>query len=95
MHTPQLKKNGKTIKNNFYEDFEHTLDTIPDSCIKILIGGFNVKIGKEDIYRPTFGPNNLHDISNDNGIQLINLCLAKGLTVSGTYFSRKDIHKQT
>lgn len=38
------------IKNDFYEDLEHTFNTTPDSCIKILIADFNAKIGKEDIY---------------------------------------------
>jgi len=59
------------------------------------MGDFNVKIGKEDMYRPTIGPNGLHDVSNDNGTRLINLCLVKGFTLSSTYFPRKDIYKQT
>jgi len=59
------------------------------------MGDFNAKIGKEDMYRPTIGPNSLHDVSNDNGTRLINLCLAKGFTLSSTYFPRKDMHKQT
>ncbi|XP_022181589.1 uncharacterized protein LOC111041595 [Myzus persicae] len=85
----------ENIKNEFYDELGHILDTTPNSCIKILIGDFNAKIGKEDIYRPTIGPNSLHDVSNDNGTRLINLCITNGFTLSSTYFPRKDIYKQT
>jgi len=78
----------ENLKSDFYDDLDNILDTTTNSCIKILIGGFNAKIGKEDMYIPTIGPNSLHDVSNDNGTRLINLCLAKGII-------RKDIHKQT
>jgi exonuclease III len=83
------------LKNEFYDDLEKIIDTTTNSCIKILIGDFNAKIWKEDMYRPTIGLNDLHDVSNDNGTRLINLCLAKGFNLSSTYFTRKDIHKQT
>jgi hypothetical protein len=85
----------ENIKNEFYDELGHILDTTPNSCIKILIGDFNAKIGKEDIYRPTIGPNSLHDVSNDNGTRLINLCITNSFTLSSTYFPRKDIYKQT
>jgi len=85
----------ENLKNEFYDDLENILDTTTNNCIKILIGDFNAKIGKEDMYRPTIRPNSLHDVSNDNGTRLIHLCLVKEFTLSSTYFPRKDIYKQT
>jgi hypothetical protein len=40
--------------------------------MKILLGDFNAKIGKENIFRPTIGNESLHEISNDNGVRIVN-----------------------
>jgi hypothetical protein len=36
--------------------------------MKILLGDFNAKVGREDIFKPTIGNESLHEISNDNGV---------------------------
>jgi hypothetical protein len=36
--------------------------------MKILLGDFNVKVGRKDIFKPTIGNESLHEISNDNGV---------------------------
>lgn len=51
------KEKEENFKNTFYDVLEHILDITSNSCIKILLGDFNAKIGKKDIYRPTIGPN--------------------------------------
>lgn len=61
----------------------------------ILLGDFNAKIGREDMYRQTNEKYSLHKESNDNGLRLINLAIAKDLVINSTTFMRKDIHKQT
>jgi hypothetical protein len=40
--------------------------------MKILLGDFNAKVGREDIYKPTIGNESLHEISNDNGVRVVN-----------------------
>jgi hypothetical protein len=35
--------------------------------MNILLGDFNAKVGREDIFKPTTGNESLHKISNDNG----------------------------
>jgi hypothetical protein len=40
--------------------------------MKILLGDFNDKVGKEDIFKPTIGNESLHEISHDNGVRLVN-----------------------
>jgi hypothetical protein len=39
----------------------------------ILLGDFNAKVGREDIFKPTIESESLHEISNDNGVRLITL----------------------
>jgi hypothetical protein len=34
--------------------------------MKILLGDFNAKVGREDIFKPTIWNESLHEISNDN-----------------------------
>jgi hypothetical protein len=40
--------------------------------MKILLGDFNAKVGREDFFKPTIGNERLHEISNDNGVRLVN-----------------------
>jgi hypothetical protein len=39
--------------------------------MKILLGDFNAKVGREDIFKPTIGNESLHEISNDNGVRVV------------------------
>jgi hypothetical protein len=41
--------------------------------MKILLGHFNAKVGREDIFKPTIGNESLHETSNDNGVRLVTL----------------------
>jgi hypothetical protein len=41
--------------------------------MKILLGDFNDKVGREDILKPTIGNESLHEISNDNRVRVANL----------------------
>jgi hypothetical protein len=40
--------------------------------MKILLGDFNAKVGWADIFRPKFGNESLHEISNENGVRILN-----------------------
>jgi hypothetical protein len=40
--------------------------------MKILLGDFNVKVGREDILKPIIGDKSLHEASNDNGVREVN-----------------------
>jgi hypothetical protein len=61
--------------------------------MKILLGDFNAKVGREDIFKPTIGNESLHATSNDDGVRVVNFATSKNLTVESTMFSHGNIHK--
>jgi hypothetical protein len=63
--------------------------------MKILSGDFNAKVGGEDIFKPTTGHESLQEISNDNGVGVVNFATSKDLTVRSTIFPYHNIHKST
>jgi hypothetical protein len=68
-------------------------DKFPKYHTNILLGDFNAKVGREDIFKPTTGNESLLDISNDNEITILNLAMPKNLTVESTMFSHCSIHE--
>jgi hypothetical protein len=47
--------------------------------MKILLGDFNAKVGRKDIFKPIIGNNSLHEASNDNGVRVVNFATLKNL----------------
>jgi hypothetical protein len=56
---------------------ERVFDKFPKYHMKILLGDFNAKVGRENIFKPVIGNKRLHEISNDNGVRLINFANLK------------------
>ena len=52
----------------------------------IILLDFNAKVGRENIFKPTFGNENLHEDSNDNAIRIVNSAASKNLVVNSTTF---------
>jgi hypothetical protein len=48
--------------------------------MKILLVGFNTKVNREDIFKRTDGNESLHEISNDDGIGVVNFLKSKIIT---------------
>jgi exonuclease III len=59
---------------NFYEELERVIDKFHKYRMKILLGDFNAKIGREDIFKPK-----IWNDSNDNGVRLVNFATSKNL----------------
>jgi hypothetical protein len=91
-HAP---REGKTddVKDSFYEELELVFDKFPKHHMKILLGDFNAKVGREDIFKPTIGDESIHKISNDNGVRLVNFATSKHLIVRSTISPHRNIHK--
>jgi hypothetical protein len=49
--------------------------------MKILFGDFNARVGREDIFKPIIGNESLYEISNDNGVRVVNFATSKNLTL--------------
>jgi exonuclease III len=43
------------VKDSFYAELERVLNKFPKYHIKIILGDFNAKVGREDIFKPTIG----------------------------------------
>jgi hypothetical protein len=67
VHAPMEDKIDD-IKDSFYNELEHVFNKFPKYHMKILLGDFNAKVGREGIFKPTTGNESLHEISNDNGV---------------------------
>jgi hypothetical protein len=67
-------------------------DQIP-RYVNILLGDINVKVGREDIFKPTIRNESSHEINNDNGAGVVNFATSKNLVVTSTVFPHRRIYK--
>lgn len=91
-------RNGKKdeiTKESFYRMLEQAYNRAPSNDVKIVLGDFNAKIGREPEYKRVAGRQSLHAECNDNGMRMINFAIARDMMVSTTCFPRRDIHKWT
>ena len=79
----------------FYNLLEQNINQTPNLDIKIILGDFNAKVGKENTYKPTTGNKSLHNETNNNGIKIIQFAVSKGFNVRSTTSPHKYTHKET
>ena len=72
VHGPSEEKNDDS-KDSFYEELEQVFYNVPKCHKKILLGNFNAKVGRDNIFKPTIGNGSLHEDSNDNGVRIVNI----------------------
>ena len=94
VHAPSEDKCDDS-KDSFYEELEQVFDHFPRYHTKILLGDFNAKVGRENIFKPTIGNESLHQDINDNGVRIVNFATSKNLVVKSTMFLHRNIHKYT
>jgi len=63
--------------------------------MKILLGDFNAKVGRENIFKSTTGNESLHQDGNDTGVRIVNFATSKNLVLKSTMFQHCNIHKNT
>ena len=49
----------------------------PKYHTKILLGDFNAKFRRDDIFKPAIGNENLHHNSNDSGVRIVKFATSK------------------
>ncbi|XP_063677758.1 uncharacterized protein LOC134813809 [Bolinopsis microptera] len=85
-----------SVKDDFYQQLGGSFDSLPSHDVKILLGDFNAKIGRDNSsWSGVIGGESLHETSSNNGLRLLDFCAMYQLTVGGTLFQHKDIHKGT
>jgi hypothetical protein len=94
MRMPQLRIKILT-KDSFYKELEQVFDQFPRYHMKIMLGDFIAKVGREDIFKPIIGNESLHEVSNDNGVRVINFANSKNVIVKSTTFPHREINKHT
>jgi hypothetical protein len=92
VHAPTEDKDDD-IQEGFYGTLEEVFDQFPRYHMNILVGDFNEKGGREDIFKPIICDDSLHEASSDNGVRVVNFATSKNLIVKNKTFSQSDIHK--
>jgi hypothetical protein len=59
-------------KDCFYEQIEEVFNHFPNYHMKILLRDLSVKLGREDIFKPTIGNEILHQVNSDTGVRIVN-----------------------
>jgi hypothetical protein len=94
VHAP-TEDTDDDIKDSLYKELEQVFDQFPRYHIKILLGDFSAKVGRDNIFKPIIGYESLHEASNDNGVRVVNFVTSKNVIVKSTTFPHCDIHKHT
>ena len=50
----------------------------------IILGEFNAKLGKEQLYKDIIGRHNLNEVTNNNGLRLVQYATINNLKVLST-----------
>jgi hypothetical protein len=80
VHVPSEEKTDD-LKDSLHEENEQGIDHFPMYHVKILLGDFNAKAGRENIFKTTIGNKSLHQDSNDSGDGIVNFVTSKNLVV--------------
>jgi hypothetical protein len=80
-------------KERFYEEQEQVLDKFPKYHMKMLLGDYNAKVGRKDIFKPTIRNDSLHEIINDSRVSVVNFATSKNPTAKSTKFPHRNISK--
>jgi hypothetical protein len=91
VHAPCEDKSND-VKDSFYEELGCVFDHFPRYDIKMFLGDFNAKVGREDIFKLIIGNESSHKIS---GVRVVNFATSKNTVVKSTMFPHRSLHKYT
>jgi hypothetical protein len=72
VHAPCEDKEDEE-NDSYYEVLWRVFEEFLRYVMKIILGDFNAKVGRENIFKPTSGNESLHEISNNKGVRVVNL----------------------
>jgi exonuclease III len=94
VHAPTEDKINN-MKDRLYENLEQVFDKFRKHPMIILLGDFNAKVGREDIFKQTIWNESSHQISNHSVVRVVIFARSKNLIVKSTMFPRRNINKFT
>jgi hypothetical protein len=80
MRVLHTKDNSDDSNDCSYEEKEQASDHYSKKHMNIVFD-FNVKLGREDIFKPTIRNESLHQVSNDNCVRIVKCVKKKSLFV--------------
>jgi hypothetical protein len=93
VHAPTEDKD-EIEKNSFYDNLNRIYHKVATHDFKIIMGDMNAKVGKVSKVH-NVGIHSLHEVSNDNGIKLIDFAISRNMVISSVRFPYKYIHKES
>jgi hypothetical protein len=81
------------MKDRFCKELEHVFDKFPKYHTKILLADFSAKVGREEIFKSTIWNETSHEITNDNGVRIVNFAIHQILTVESRVFPLGNVHE--
>jgi hypothetical protein len=66
------------MKDSFYKEFKCVFGQFLKYYMKILLD-FSAKVGRENIFKPAIRNESLYEISDDNGVRVVNFAKSKSL----------------
>ena len=83
-------------KDDFYDQLQKVIDSVPKHDILVLMGDWNAKVGERQVGEErVMGKEALKCVRNDNGERFVEFCATNSLVITTTSFPHKDIHKYT
>ena len=82
-------------KDEFYSRLQSVVDRLPGKDVNIIMGDANAKVGEDPKgYERIMGRHGI-GVMNENGERFADFCSNNKLTIGGTIFPHKRIHKAT
>ncbi|XP_068207464.1 craniofacial development protein 2-like [Palaemon carinicauda] len=80
--------------DEYYEELQSVIGEIPERDMKIVIGDFNGKTGRNNEgIENVMGVEGLAEVANKKGADFISFCSTNNLVIGSTLFQLKYIHK--
>jgi hypothetical protein len=92
MHPKKRRRRPK--RTPFMINWTACIRRLPHMILKLSWGDMNAKVGK-DMRDHNIGRYSLHEVSNGNGMRLIDFAVNRNMVISSVRFPHKDIHKET
>ena len=85
------KEKNDDSEDSFYEELERIFYHFPKYHMKIILGVFEAKVGRENIFKLSIGNESLHQDSNVIGVRIVNFATSKNPVVKSAMFPHRDV----